>query len=58
MQNPESLVAKIIKAKYYHRHSFLEAKLGTRPSYAWQSILEGQELFKEGCFGELEMEKV
>jgi ribonuclease HI len=50
MQNPESLAAKIIKAKYFHRHSFLEAKLGTRPSYAWRSILEGRELFKEGCF--------
>jgi hypothetical protein len=50
MQNPESLATKIIKAKYYHRKSFFEAKLGTRPSYAWRSILEGRELFKEGCF--------
>ena len=33
MQNSEDLVVKIIKAKYYHRQSFLEAKLGTQPSY-------------------------
>jgi hypothetical protein len=50
VQNPESLAAKIIKAKYFHQKSFLEANLGTRPSYAWRSILVGRELFKEGCF--------
>jgi hypothetical protein len=50
VQNPESLAAKIIKAKYFHQKSFLEANLGTQPSYAWRSILVGRELFKEGCF--------
>ena len=53
MRNLESLAAKFIKAKYYHRHSFLEAKLGTRPLYAWRSILVGRELFKKGCFWRL-----
>jgi hypothetical protein len=49
MQNPESLAAKIIKAKYFRNCSFLEANLGNRSSYAWRSILAGRALFQEGC---------
>ena len=37
-KEPESLVAKIMKAKYYPGGSILEAKVGTRPSFAWRSI--------------------
>ena len=43
-------MAKIIKAKYFHRGLLMKAKLGNRPSYAWHSILVGRELFQEGCF--------
>jgi hypothetical protein len=55
MQNPKSLVVKIISAKYFHWGSFMSTKLGNRPSYAWRSILAGRELFQEGIFGRLVM---
>jgi hypothetical protein len=46
IQNPEGLVATILKAKYYPH--FLEAKEGSRPSLAWRSILAANDLLKEG----------
>lgn len=33
LQSPDSLVAKILKAKYYPSSSILEANMGNRPSY-------------------------
>jgi hypothetical protein len=48
VKDPNSLVARIFKAKYYHGGSFLEAKTGSRPSFAWHSILAARELLKEG----------
>lgn len=50
MQYPDSLAAKIIKAKYYSTGSLLSAKLGNKPSYAWRSILVGRDLYEEGIF--------
>jgi hypothetical protein len=46
--NPDSMVAKILKEKYYPQHSFLEAPLGNRPSFAWRSICNSRALLKEG----------
>jgi hypothetical protein len=46
--NPQSLVAKIMKAKYFSGSSILEAKLGTRPSFAWRSIISSCDLLREG----------
>ena len=37
--NPHSLVYKVLKARYFPNIDFLHAKLGTKPSYAWRSIL-------------------
>jgi hypothetical protein len=34
LQDPDSMVGKILKAKYFPNESFLEAKLGSKPSYA------------------------
>jgi hypothetical protein len=42
----DSLMARVLKAKYYPREDFLSAKLGRRPSYAWRSIFNAK-----GCFG-------
>jgi hypothetical protein len=48
MQNPESLVGLIMKAKYFPNNSILEAKLGTRPSLVWKSLLASKELLLNG----------
>ena len=49
-KNPESLVANIMQAKYYPHGTFLDAKVGGRPSFAWRSILSSSSLIKEGLF--------
>lgn len=46
--NPTSLVARILRQRYFARSSFMECGVGTRPSYAWRSILHGRELLSQG----------
>jgi hypothetical protein len=48
VQNPKSLTARILKAKYYPNSSFIDASLGTRPSFAWRSILSAKDLLHQG----------
>jgi ribonuclease HI len=48
VQEPDSLVGQILRAKYFPRVSFQEAKLGSRPSYAWRSLMAARELFLDG----------
>jgi hypothetical protein len=48
LQYPESMTAKIIKAKYFPNGSILTAKLGSKPSFAWRSFLVGRDLLTEG----------
>jgi hypothetical protein len=44
LKNPDSLVAKIMKAKYFPHSSIMEANLGNRPSQAWRSVFAAKEL--------------
>ncbi|XP_071722504.1 uncharacterized protein [Rutidosis leptorrhynchoides] len=46
MQEPDSLLAQTLKKKYFPVTSFLEAELGSNPSFVWRSILEGRELLE------------
>jgi ribonuclease HI len=48
VQYPDSLAALIIKEKYFPRGEFLSAKLGSRSSFAWRSLLSGRELLSAG----------
>jgi ribonuclease HI len=48
LKSPDSLVARIIKAKYYSNGSLMMAKLGSKPSFAWRSIFGARELLEEG----------
>jgi hypothetical protein len=46
--NPDSLVARLMKAKYYSETSILETKIGWLLSFVWRSILSSCDLLKEG----------
>ncbi|KAA3455658.1 Ribonuclease H-like superfamily protein [Gossypium australe] len=48
LEHPDSLVAQVLKAKYYPTTNFLQARLGRRPSYTWKSIWAAKSLIKEG----------
>jgi hypothetical protein len=48
LQNPDSLVSKIFKAKYHPNVSILEAEVGKRPSYAWRSIISAKTVMHHG----------
>jgi hypothetical protein len=47
-KTPNSLIAKIMMAKYFPDDSILEAPLGKKPSFAWRSIHGSRNLLKEG----------
>lgn len=54
MSQPDTLVAKLFKAKYYLKWDFLEAKRGSNSSYVWRSLHEARVVLKEGvrwCIG-------
>lgn len=36
--SPSSLMARVLKAKYYPTSNFMEIELGHQPSFVWQSI--------------------
>jgi hypothetical protein len=39
-----------MKAKYYANSSILDAKMGSKPSFAWRSIMSSRDLLEEGLF--------
>ena len=48
LNEPESLLARVYKGRYYANKDFLECRKGYRPSYALRSILFGRELLMKG----------
>jgi hypothetical protein len=48
LQHPNSLVFRILKAKYFPTQSFLEASVRGHASYLWRSICEAKESLKLG----------
>ncbi|KAL0433054.1 UNVERIFIED_CONTAM: hypothetical protein Slati_2639700 [Sesamum latifolium] len=46
---PDSLVHKVLKAKYFPRTHLFDAQLGTRPSFTWRSIFAALSLLHAGC---------
>jgi ribonuclease HI len=48
LKSPDSLIARIMKAKYFPNCSILEATQGRNPSFAWRSIQKSCSLLKEG----------
>ncbi|XP_031120872.1 uncharacterized protein LOC116024110 [Ipomoea triloba] len=48
LTRPHSLVARIYKARYYPRTSFIDATVGNCPSFCWRSIMVAHELICSG----------
>ncbi|XP_009103405.1 uncharacterized protein LOC103829494 [Brassica rapa] len=48
LMHPDSLCAQVLRSRYYPNGSFMKASMGSRPSYAWRSILFGQQLLVKG----------
>ncbi|XP_058742267.1 uncharacterized protein LOC131614725 [Vicia villosa] len=49
MTNPNVLVSRIFKARYFLRSSFLDSKLGYNPSFVWRSIWKVREVLTLEC---------
>ncbi|GJX21922.1 reverse transcriptase [Tanacetum coccineum] len=47
--SPTTLAARILKARYFPRSSFFDAKIGYRPSYIWRSFLSVKDIVRKGC---------
>ena len=48
LQEPDSLVGRVLRAKYFPDGSILDVVASPGISYTWRSILKGVELLKEG----------
>jgi len=48
IQRPQSLLFRLLKARYFRDGSILNATKGTQPSYGWNSLRFGRELLQSG----------
>ncbi|KAH9792007.1 putative reverse transcriptase/RNA-dependent DNA polymerase [Citrus sinensis] len=48
LTSPTSLVAKVLKARYFPRSSILDANLGFNPSFIWRSIMAAKDVVIRG----------
>ena len=48
LHHPTSLLARVLKGRYYRHISPMEVKTSNSPSYGWRSILAAQDLLREG----------
>ncbi|KAK4400588.1 hypothetical protein Sango_1164900 [Sesamum angolense] len=48
MSNPNLLISRILKARYYPDNDFLHAKIGYNPSFTWRSILAARYIISKG----------
>jgi ribonuclease HI len=49
MHHPTSLVARLYKARYFPKTSFLDSNIGNNPSFAWRSIWRARHVLLLGC---------
>jgi ribonuclease HI len=49
LTKPNTLVAKVYKARYFPNSSIFNSSLGHNPSYAWRSIWNSRHVIRNGC---------
>lgn len=49
LNNEDSLMARVLKGKYFPSSSFLEAKVTSNMSYTWRSILNARDVIMKGA---------
>ena len=49
LKESNPLVSAVMKARYYPNSSFLDAEVGSNPSYFWRSILASMDVIKAGA---------
>lgn len=54
MKGENTLLGKVMKAKYYRHCSFLDAPLGYSPSYSWKGVWSAKALVREGMIWRVE----
>lgn len=48
IHQPHTLLSRLLRSRYFPHSSMMECSVGTRPSYAWRSIIHGRELLSRG----------
>ena len=48
IHNTYSLFFRVYKSRYFPKCSFIDAELGSNPSYVWRSLLAAREIIWEG----------
>ncbi|KAL0364035.1 UNVERIFIED_CONTAM: putative ribonuclease H protein [Sesamum angustifolium] len=48
LQKSEPLLSRILKARYFSRGEFFDAKVGCNASYTWRNILDAQPILEDG----------
>lgn len=54
LKDDQSLVAQVLKSKYFNNCSFLEARLGKKSSFVWRSIIWCHDLLKRDIIWRIE----
>ncbi|CAN1136725.1 hypothetical protein LINPERHAP2_LOCUS9629, partial [Linum perenne] len=47
-QNPDLLISRLLKGKYYNASNFLDARVPNGASWDWQSLVYGRALLLQG----------
>lgn len=48
LNNVNPILSEFMKSRYFPKYEFLDATLGNNPSYLWRSIIEAQDVMKQG----------
>ncbi|XP_058766343.1 uncharacterized mitochondrial protein AtMg00310-like [Vicia villosa] len=48
LSEPNSLVSRIFKARYFPRSSYLDSLIGNNPSFVWRSLWKTRAVIKQG----------